>query len=589
MLRRLPLALLPLAGLLAWQLIVWIAAPREWLLPSPADVAEVMWSDRERLWFHAQATIAEAAIGFALAAVLGMALAMAIAGSPAVGRAVYPWVVASQAIPILAVAPLVAIWLNYGTAQVMVAFVVAFFPVVVTGVDGLRGVDPAVGRAVRTLGREPLVDLSPRHAAGRAADALHGAPHVRGVRGDRRGRRRVRRGRPRARLPVGVLHGRVPHRPQLRGDRAARADRPRLLRGREPRRAHRAPAPPPFRPSDLETLMIRRRILLALAALLAVCGVVIAGCGGDDDEAAADAQPVSLILDWFPNVDHAGIYGGIDQGYFEDEGLAVTATVPSDPAASLKQVGAGRADFAISYEQEVLLARSEGVPVVAVGALITHPLNTVLVRTDRGVSTPRDLEGKTVGAAGVPSDRPLLESVVRSAGGDPSKVTVRNIGFTLGPALAAGRFDAVIGAYWNVEQIELERQGVDVEAFRLEENGVPDYDELVVVTSDETIRDRPEMVRSFLKGLRTGQDWAATDQAGAVEALLAANGDLDEETLAAQLDVTAEILSPSDEPTLTLDPAEWSRFADWMTENDLLRKPVDVDAAVTAEFLPDGS
>lgn len=151
-LRRLPLALLPLSGLLAWQLIVWIAAPREWLLPSPADVAEVMWSDRERLWFHAQATIAESAVGFALAAVLGTALAMVIAGSPAVGRAVYPWVVASQAIPILAVAPLVAIWLNYGTAQVMVAFVVAFFPVVVTGVDGLRGVDPAVGRAMRTLG-----------------------------------------------------------------------------------------------------------------------------------------------------------------------------------------------------------------------------------------------------------------------------------------------------------------------------------------------------------------------------------------------------------------------------------------------------
>ncbi|MBJ7456401.1 MAG: ABC transporter substrate-binding protein [Thermoleophilia bacterium] len=334
--------------------------------------------------------------------------------------------------------------------------------------------------------------------------------------------------------------------------------------------------------------MIRRRALLSLAALLAACGVVIAGCGGDD-EPASGAQSVSLILDWFPTVDHAGIYGAIEEGYFEDEGLAVAATVPSDPAASLKQVGAGRADFAISYEQEVLLARSEGVPVVAVGALITHPLNTVLVRADRGIATPRDLEGKTVGVAGVPSDRPLLESVVRSDGGDPSKVTVRNIGFTLGPALAAGKVDAVIGAYWNVEQIELERQGVEVEAFRLEDNGVPDYDELVVVTSDATIRDRPALVRSFLEGLRGGQDWAATDQAGAVEALVAANGDLDEETLAAQLEVTAEILSPSDEPTLTVDPGEWARFAEWMATNGLLTKPVDVAAAVTAEFLPDDS
>ena len=150
--RRLPLLLLPLAALAAWQAVVWIVSPRPWLLPSPADVAQVMWDDRSRLWFHAQATIAEAAVGFALAASLGFLLAVAIVGSRGVEAAVYPWLVASQAIPILAVAPIVAIWLDYGTAQVMVAFVVAFFPVVVTGVDGLRGVDPALGRATRTLG-----------------------------------------------------------------------------------------------------------------------------------------------------------------------------------------------------------------------------------------------------------------------------------------------------------------------------------------------------------------------------------------------------------------------------------------------------
>jgi ABC-type nitrate/sulfonate/bicarbonate transport system permease component len=151
-LARLPLLLLPLAGLAAWQVVIWAARPREWLLPSPAAVAEVLWTDRDRLWFHAQATIAEAALGFAMAAVLGALLAIAITTSPHVERALYPWIVASQAIPILAVAPLVAVWLDYGTAQVMVAFVIAFFPVVVTGVDGLRSVDPAMARSLRTLG-----------------------------------------------------------------------------------------------------------------------------------------------------------------------------------------------------------------------------------------------------------------------------------------------------------------------------------------------------------------------------------------------------------------------------------------------------
>lgn len=331
--------------------------------------------------------------------------------------------------------------------------------------------------------------------------------------------------------------------------------------------------------------MISLRPLAVVCAALAACAVAVA-CG-DDSRSEADLAPVSVVLDWFPNVNHAGIYGASAEGYFADEGLAVSPEVPSDPSASLKRVATGRSDFAISYAQEVLIARAAGVPVVAVGALVTRPLNTVLLRRDSGIVTARDLEGATVGIAGVPSDRPLLDSVVRSAGGDPSKVAVKTIGFTLGPALAAGRVDAVIGAYWNVEQIDLERAGVEVDALRLEENGVPAYDELVVVTSDETARGRPEMVKAFLRGLRAGQDWAATDQAGAVDALLEANPDLDRDTVAAQLDVTAEILSPADGPTLGMDPAEWAAFAEWMQANGLLEEPVDVEEVVRTEFLPD--
>ncbi|WP_217915839.1 ABC transporter substrate-binding protein [Miltoncostaea marina] len=333
--------------------------------------------------------------------------------------------------------------------------------------------------------------------------------------------------------------------------------------------------------------MIRRRHLALVAALAAALLALVAGCrdgGGGTDEGL---ERVQLVLDWSPNADHAGIYGAIEQDYFADEGLDVRPSVPSDPAAALKQVGAGRAPFAISYEPEVLLARSQGIPVVAIGALVTHPLNSVIVRSDRGIERPRDLEGRTVGAAGVPSDRPLLDAVVRSDGGDPSKVRLRTVGFNLSPALASGRVDAVIGAYWNVELVELERQGVEASALRLEQHGVPDYDELVVVTSDEVARDRPDLVRAFLRGLRAGQDWAATDETGAVEHLLAANPDLQEDTLREQVHLTAPLLSPDDEPTLHLDREEWRAFAGWMLESGLLSRPVDVEAVARPEFLPE--
>jgi ABC-type nitrate/sulfonate/bicarbonate transport system permease component len=146
------LAVLPLLGIAVWQAVVMVFSPQPWLLPAPLEVAGVMWEDRSRLWYHAQATISAAALGFALAAALGGLLAVLTVSSRALERTLHPWMVASQAIPILAVAPIVAVWVDYGTTQVMVAFIIAFFPVVVTGIDGLRGVDPALGQTMRSLG-----------------------------------------------------------------------------------------------------------------------------------------------------------------------------------------------------------------------------------------------------------------------------------------------------------------------------------------------------------------------------------------------------------------------------------------------------
>lgn len=326
------------------------------------------------------------------------------------------------------------------------------------------------------------------------------------------------------------------------------------------------------------------RALAACALLLTLLG--LAACGGDDGPGAGGLTSVEVLLDWYPNADHAGLYGAIGEGYFEDEGLAVSAVVPSDTAAALKEVGTGKRKFAVSYEPEVLLARSQGIPVVAVGALITKPLNSIIVPADSDIASPRDLEGRTVGQAGLPLERPLLESVVRGDGGDPSKVTLRNVGFTLAPALAGGRVDAIVGAYWNIESVDLAAQGIETRAFRVEEFGVPEYDELVLVTSDEVLAGEPELVRAVLAGLRRGQDWAATDQAGAVSHLTEANPDLDPEVVAEQIALTAPLLSPDDAPTLGMDRDEWAAFAAWMRQSGLLEADVDVDAAMTTRFLP---
>jgi len=328
----------------------------------------------------------------------------------------------------------------------------------------------------------------------------------------------------------------------------------------------------------------RPRALALIAPLLVLALALLSACGGDDGTSGTTAgtQRAEVILDWFPNADHAGLLAARERGYFREAGVEVTTTVPSDPAAALTQVAAGRAPFALSYEPEVLLARARGIPVRAVGALVAQPLNAVIARADRGIRRPRDLEGRTVGIAGVPSDRPLLDAVVRADGGDPARVRTRTVGFTLAPALTAGRVDAIIGAYWNIEVPEIEARGVETVVMRLERHGVPTYDELVLVTSDRVARERPELVRAVLAGLARGQSWAAGDADGAAALVAAANPDLSRRVLPEQVRLTAPLLSRD----LALLPARWRTYADWMRRNGLLRGKVDVARAADPSFLP---
>lgn len=147
-----PVILLPALGIVVWEACVAIFSPAEWLLPAPSAIAETLYQQHDRLWFHAQATIAESLLALLLALTAGLAVAVAITLSKTTERALYPWVVASQTVPILAVAPLLGVWVGYGTAQVLVATIFTFFPIVVIGVDTFRTTDQNLIATARSMG-----------------------------------------------------------------------------------------------------------------------------------------------------------------------------------------------------------------------------------------------------------------------------------------------------------------------------------------------------------------------------------------------------------------------------------------------------
>jgi ABC-type nitrate/sulfonate/bicarbonate transport system permease component len=151
--RVLPPLVFSLLVLGAWQAYTELADISPLLLPSPWEVAQSVVDNASLFARNALVTLQEILIGFALGSAAGIALAVLLTYSRLAERAVYPWLVASQMVPIVAVAPILVVWFGFTIVpKVIVVALVCFFPIVVNTIDGLRAVDPEMVRLMRTLG-----------------------------------------------------------------------------------------------------------------------------------------------------------------------------------------------------------------------------------------------------------------------------------------------------------------------------------------------------------------------------------------------------------------------------------------------------
>ena len=334
--------------------------------------------------------------------------------------------------------------------------------------------------------------------------------------------------------------------------------------------------------------MIRPRLLAAvLPAVLLALGFT--ACGEKEERVAGGTpERVDLVLDYLPNADHAGIYAAIEEDEFEAAKLDVTPRTPSDPSAPLKLLASGRADLAISYEPELLLARAKGAELVSIGALVQKPLTSLVSLGKEPIRHPLALEGKKVGTAGIPYQDAYLKTILEQAGADPDRVKSVNVGFNLVPALLTKRVDAVLGMFWNVEGVELKRRDRDPVILRMDDIGVPTYNELIVVARAGDVRDRGPLLRRFMRALARGHQRLRDDIDTGVDALVKANPDLDRRLQRAQVSATLPVFFPQDgdRPFGFQDPREWERYAQWMADNDLLPSTQTAQRAFTNEFLP---
>ncbi len=164
-------------------------------------------------------------------------------------------------------------------------------------------------------------------------------------------------------------------------------------------------------------------IVLTVTALLALIG-----CSEKEDKLADDAlKKVSVVLDWTPNTNHTGLYVAKELGYFEEQGLDVEIIMPGEAGAD-QLVASGKAEFGVSYQEGITQARVQDVPLVSIAAIIQHNTSGFASIASKGITSPKDFEGKTYGGWGAPLEQAVLQSLMQTEDADINKLDIVNAG-----------------------------------------------------------------------------------------------------------------------------------------------------------------
>ena len=212
--------------------------------------------------------------------------------------------------------------------------------------------------------------------------------------------------------------------------------------------------------------------------------------------------PLRVILDWFINPDHAPLFVAQQQGFFKQEGLQVKFIAPADPSDGIKLVAANKADITVTYEPQWIQNEASGLPLSYLATLVATPLNCLVVRKDSSIYHIQDLKGKRIGYSLAGTDDIMLKVMLKKHGLSLKDVKLINIHYGLTQALLSKQVDAITGAMRNFEPIEMAQALHPARMFYPEENGMPLYDELILVVNSQKRND--PRYQKFVDALQKG-------------------------------------------------------------------------------------
>lgn len=294
-----------------------------------------------------------------------------------------------------------------------------------------------------------------------------------------------------------------------------------------------------------------------------------------------DLREVNVVLDWYPNAIHTFLYTAIERGYYEEEGLDVQIRFPANANDALSMVAAGKAEIGMYYQQDLIQAvANQKASIRSIGAIVQSPLNIILSLKDKNITSPKDMVGKTIGYGGTVLSESLVKCMMEYVGADASDVNLVDVGFDLMSSMTTGNVDATIGCLVNHEVPQMEEEGFELNYFPVSGYGIPNYYEEVFLTNNKLLEEEPEVVEGFLRASKKGFDDFKADPDGCLAILMNNQNE-------ANFPLTQSVEEQSCKtllPLMETDSAEflsqteecWQENIDWMLENGLIDKAVDV-------------
>ena len=341
----------------------------------------------------------------------------------------------------------------------------------------------------------------------------------------------------------------------------------------------------------------RRKGSIALAMLSGIALVAVA-CSNDSSTTSAGASgsasgapaTLNVELDWVPNPDHVGLYYAQDKGYYTDANLTVDFRQPSNAADPIKLVALGKVDLAITYEPEMFYGQENDLPAMAVATVVPVPLNSLIVNPNEPITSLSEMNGKSTGVTGIPSDDAFYTTMLKTAGLTESQVPKVNVGFNLVPSILSNKVDAIIGGYQNVEAIQIEQEsGKQPSVFPADQLGVPSYAELVIAANADRLSsdaDYADAVRRFVAAVVKGTDEAIANPDEATS-IMKQDTDYKPTFLDESVPYTLQLLTPATSGTTgCIDEANWQSYGDWMHTNELITSEPDASAIATNDYMP---